>query len=258
MRLLIIAILILVLNWIFYYTPASFPFDFAELELLVFALGGIIFIEGILSLRKNYKSDPNIEDIHLEYENLRLQILDLGDSLRSSNETINTLRDTLSRADNRISEEKSKSKDELTPPKDSKTQEEGNAQIISLLSVLQNKGRLIDFLMQDLSKQEDGKIVAVAKFIHAGCRQALKEHIQVEAVFSGTEGDHITLEKGFNPAEFKISGKISNNPPFVGKVVHKGWRTVSINLPQIVKPSEEDKLNLSDYLIITPAEVEVN
>jgi Domain of unknown function (DUF2760) len=297
MRLVIIGILAVALNYIFFYRPADFPFDFSELKLLVFALGGVIFVEGILSMRKalpvkSGNSALALDNLNFDYESLRLQIMDLGDSFRNSNETINSLRQALTHSEKKLQEFKSAVEEDLVVKdvvindvnegdnlstaneaqkleinstkseiEDFSNELNSQQQVIALLSVLQAKGRLIDFLMQDINKQEDTKIVAVAKYVHQGCRQALSEHFKIKPVYEGQEGEKITLEASYNPLEYKLSGKVGNQPPFNGKVVHRGWLSLDVNLPKSLSsrsPLQVDSLPPTPKsLVITPAEIDI-
>ncbi len=54
---------------------------------------------------------------------------------------------------------------------------------VQVLALLQRKGRLIDFLQEDLSEFEDDQIGAAVRSVHEGCREALTESVKLEPVF---------------------------------------------------------------------------
>jgi hypothetical protein len=64
---------------------------------------------------------------------------------------------------------------------------------VQLLGLLQREGRLVDFLREDIQPYEDGQIGAAVRAIHESCRQVLTEHLTLEPVLSGTEGDEVTV-----------------------------------------------------------------
>jgi len=64
-----------------------------------------------------------------------------------------------------------------------------------------------------------------------------------------SEGAAVTVEKGFDPAQIRLSGNVSGEPPFKGKLAHGGWRAVEVKLPE--RPSSVDAK------VIAPAEVEL-
>src|SRR5437867_3759510 len=70
---------------------------------------------------------------------------------------------------------------------------------LRLLGALQEEGRLVDFLEEDLSPYPDDQIGAAVRTIHEGCRKALRERIAVEPVLRGAEGETVTVEAGFDP-----------------------------------------------------------
>ncbi len=123
------------------------------------------------------------------------------------------------------------------------------AEVVMLLGVLQEKGRLIDFLMEDITPYSDAEVGSVARSVHQGCKAALNEHFQIESVSREGEGAVITVPAGYPADEIRLTGNLSGEAPFSGTVVHKGWRTKSVKLPRVLH---------ADHLpVIAPAQVEV-
>lgn len=120
---------------------------------------------------------------------------------------------------------------------------------VQILSILQKKGRLIDFLQEDISGYQDNQIGAAVRNIHKGCREALAEYIALKPVMKETEGALVAVEKGFDPSAVRLTGNVVGAPPFKGKLTHSGWRVIKTNLPPI--PQNQDTS------IIEPAEVEL-
>ena len=54
--------------------------------------------------------------------------------------------------------------------------DQAEAEIVSFLATLQEQGRLIDFLMDDITTYDDGQVGAAARVVHQGCKAALQEH----------------------------------------------------------------------------------
>jgi Domain of unknown function (DUF2760) len=136
----------------------------------------------------------------------------------------------------------------VAPPPPAPNQAEG--EIAAFLALLQEKGRLVDFLMEDVTTYDDAQVGAAARVIHQGCKEVLAEHFSITPVSVAEEGSRITVPAGYAPDEYRLIGKISGNPPFSGKLIHKGWRTDSVKLPRIVKSSR--------LPTIAPAEVELH
>lgn len=141
------------------------------------------------------------------------------------------------------------------PPKPAAPTVDKNALIESgaaqMLAILQRKGRLIDFLQEDLSAYQDAQIGAAVRNIHQESKSALAEAISLEPVFAEAEGSSVTVQPGFDANAIRLSGNVSGNPPFTGSLRHRGWKISSFNLPQRTGSDKPDP-------IIAVAEVEVS
>ncbi len=133
-----------------------------------------------------------------------------------------------------------------TPPEEKAPFDE---KVVQVLSVLQKKGRLIDFLKEDITGYKDSQIGAAVRNIHKGCRDAITEYITIEPVMKETEGSDITVEEGFDPSAIRLTGNVAGSPPFKGVLRHNGWRVSTTSMPAL--PANQD------LSIIEPAEVEM-
>jgi hypothetical protein len=127
---------------------------------------------------------------------------------------------------------------------------QAEAEIVSFLATLQEQGRLIDFLMDDITTYDDAQVGAAARVVHQGCKAALQEHFRIRPVREESEGSSVTIAVGYPADEYRLIGKISGAAPFSGTLVHRGWKTESVKLPRIVRV--DDRLPT-----IAPAEVEL-
>ncbi|MFH1672563.1 MAG: DUF2760 domain-containing protein [Pseudomonadota bacterium] len=118
-----------------------------------------------------------------------------------------------------------------------------------ILSLLQNKGRLIDFFQEDITRYSDAQIGAAIRYVHEDCRNALSEYITFAPVMSEKEGEAIVVSEGFDPSEIRLTGNITGAPPFKGSLQHPGWKITQINLPGMPKGQK--------HTVIAPAEVEI-
>ncbi|NVM20957.1 MAG: DUF2760 domain-containing protein [Desulfobacterales bacterium] len=118
-----------------------------------------------------------------------------------------------------------------------------------LLSALQNKGRLVDFLQEDIAGYPDAQIGAAVRHIHEDCRNALSEYVTLAPVMSEKEGRTAVVSEGFDPSEIRLTGQITGSPPFEGVVQHSGWKVVRVKLP--------DQPRGQKHTVIAPAEVEI-
>jgi hypothetical protein len=135
----------------------------------------------------------------------------------------------------------------IAPP--SQTANQAEAEVVAFFALLQEKGRLVDFLMEDITSYDDTHVGAAARVIHQGCRQVLKENFNITAISESEEGSQVTVPAGYAKEQYRLVGKLSGEPPFTGTLIHKGWKTEFVKLPRIV---ETQRLPA-----IAPAEVEL-
>jgi hypothetical protein len=120
---------------------------------------------------------------------------------------------------------------------------------LQLLGLLQQEGRFVDFLQEDVGSYSDAEVGAAARVVHEGCKKTLRQHFTIEAVRTESEGTRVTLEEGFDASALRLSGNVVGKAPFTGSLTHRGWRVTEIKLPQIASGH--------DLSIVAPAEVEL-
>ncbi|CAA0096658.1 Uncharacterised protein [BD1-7 clade bacterium] len=120
---------------------------------------------------------------------------------------------------------------------------------LQLLTLLQQEGRFVDFIQEDLTAYSDADIGAAARVVHEGSKKALNTHFTLAPIRSEDEEAQVTLNEGFNASEVRLTGNVVGEAPFTGALVHKGWKVTASNLPKIADGH--------DTRIIAPAEVEL-
>jgi len=135
------------------------------------------------------------------------------------------------------------------PPPPAANQAE--AEVVAFVSLLQEKGRLVDFLMEDVTPYDDKQVGAAARVVHQGCREVLNDSFKITPISQAEEGSRITVPAAYAADEYRLLGKISGDPPFTGTLLHKGWKTESVKLPRILRSDEKHLPS------IAPAQVEL-
>ncbi|MCB2156658.1 DUF2760 domain-containing protein [bacterium] len=123
------------------------------------------------------------------------------------------------------------------------------APAIQVLGLLQKEGRLVDFLMEDISSFSDADVGAAVRQIHSGCRTVLDERFKLERVLQDDEGAAVEVPADFDASAISVIGNVSGEPPYKGTLNHRGWRAAETHLPTV--PAD------ADHTIVHPAEVEV-
>jgi hypothetical protein len=138
----------------------------------------------------------------------------------------------------------------LTPPP---PKEEGppkpSGEPLRMLVLLQREGRLLDFLLENIQGYGNEQVGAAVRDIHRKCQNALKEHLVLEPVLDKPEDSTVDVPPGFDPSAIQLTGNVTGNPPFRGKLLHHGWRAREVKL----QPPPEGQ----DQLVLQPAEVEL-
>jgi hypothetical protein len=125
---------------------------------------------------------------------------------------------------------------------------ENEATAAQMLALLQRDGRLIDFLMEDITSYRDEQIGAAVRSVHTGCRQALERYVSLGPALDGQEGTQVTVDGSADAARVKLIGNVSGAPPFRGVLNHRGWIVTRMELPPLAATGRQ---------IIAPAEVEL-
>lgn len=137
----------------------------------------------------------------------------------------------------------------VEPPKPTSLRETLPESALQLLALLQQEGRFVDFLEENVTAYSDAEIGGAARVVHEGCRKALRDYLQIEPIRSEQEGSRLTLAAGFDPATVRLTGNVVGQPPFTGTLMHRGWQVAQITLPKLAEGH--------DVRILAPAEVEL-
>lgn len=120
---------------------------------------------------------------------------------------------------------------------------------VQLLAILQRDGRLVDFLMEDLSAYQDAQIGAAVRDVHASCRASLDRYVTLTPVLADAEGATVVVDRGSDAARVKVVGNVGGAPPYRGILRHRGWDASRLELPPLPSTSRT---------VVAPAEVEVS
>jgi hypothetical protein len=124
------------------------------------------------------------------------------------------------------------------------------SEAVTLLATLQREGRLIDFLQEPLAGYGDAQIGAAARDVHRECAAVLERLFGLEPVVAQEEGAEIEVPAGYDAGRFRLTGNVTGQSPFRGRLVHHGWRVTRCELP--AWSGKEDAA-----IIVAPAEVEL-
>ena len=253
--------------------PAEF-FVYAPVSLMVVAL--LTQVDGYLNLKKLIRSrklssendalDAELKDTIEKLHDEKKLVTDFKTKVAQSEkhmktqdrlllELKNDSEDQVKKLKNALNSEKSR-QEQLSRDLEALTLKNsaGDGRVVQFLSLLQEKGRFLDFIMDDVSKFQDQQVGAAARVVHSGCSQVMKEFFEILPVRTESEGSEVTLTED-EPSEFhRLLGQVGA-PPWQGRLVHKGWKTEKVNLPELMDSARPGQ-QISN--IISPAQVELS
>ena len=136
------------------------------------------------------------------------------------------------------------------PPPKPEPKKPVRSEAVSLLAALQREARLLDFLQESIAGYDDAQIGAAVRDIHRDSAAVIQRMFAPEAVVADEEGATLEVPAGYDPAEYRLSGNVSGQPPHRGTLQHHGWKATRCEVPQWT--GSDSAAN-----IIAPAEVEV-
>jgi hypothetical protein len=124
------------------------------------------------------------------------------------------------------------------------------SEALTLLSVLQREGRLIDFLKEPISGYSDAQIGAAVRGIHEDCGKVLERLFALEPLRAESEGSQVTVPAGYDPGQVRLVGNLPEGGPFKGTLQHPGWRATKAAMPEWNGREES-------ALVVAPCEIEI-
>ena len=126
----------------------------------------------------------------------------------------------------------------------------GRSEALTLLAALQREARLVDFLQEELTGYDDAQIGASVRDIHRDCAAAIERMFALQPLREQAEGSPLEIAAGFDPAQVKLVGNVTGQPPFRGTLAHPGWRATRCEIPAWIGHETAAQ-------VIAPAEVEI-
>jgi hypothetical protein len=118
---------------------------------------------------------------------------------------------------------------------------------LTLLATLQREARLVDFVKESLDGYSDAQIGAASRDVHRGCAEVLERLFALRSLLPEQENQTVEVARDFDPGCYQLTGNVTGDPPFQGKLVHHGWHATTCKLAawsgskaaaQVVAPAE--------------------
>lgn len=135
------------------------------------------------------------------------------------------------------------------PPPPATAFQASSAPAVQVLALLQQEGRLVDLIMEDISKINDADLGAAVRPMHAGCRNVIVDRFAPEPICAEAEGANAQVAPGFDASAIRLEGNVGGAGPWNGRVRHRGWRATKAQLPTVAPGADAN--------VIAPAEIDV-
>ena len=128
-----------------------------------------------------------------------------------------------------------------------------DATVLNFVSLLQEKGRLVDFAMEDISQHPDDKVGMVARIVHQGVNDVFNKCFAISPLQEAKEGESIALEKE-NSTNYKFIGGNDFKAGQNAIVLHRGWKANTVNISRITEAGQDLDLRK----VICPTEIKIS
>jgi hypothetical protein len=124
------------------------------------------------------------------------------------------------------------------------------SEALTLLAALQREARFVDFVQESLDGYSDAQIGAVARDVHRDCAAVIRRMFALRPAVSHEEGGEVDVPVGFDAGRWRLTGNVTGEPPFHGRLIHPGWEATLCDLPTWTGTASSAK-------IVSPAEVDL-
>lgn len=121
---------------------------------------------------------------------------------------------------------------------------------ITLLAALQREARFVDIVNESLDGYSDAQIGAAARDVLRDCGKVLARVFALRPMLDREEGTTVQVPAGYETECYRLTGDVSRDPPFSGKLMHAGWQATTCELPTWTGSGR-------GALVVAPAEVQL-
>lgn len=126
---------------------------------------------------------------------------------------------------------KGEKKEKMPKPERKKPPSPVRSDALTLLATLQREARFVDFIQEPLAGYSDAQIGAVARDVHRDCGRVLERLFALKPIADQDEGAEVEVPAGFDAGRFRVTGNVTGEPPFRGRLRHPGWEATACELP---------------------------
>ncbi len=95
-----------------------------------------------------------------------------------------------------------------------------------------------------------GPLGAAARDVLRDCGKVLTRVFALRPMLEQEEGAKVQVPAGYETECYRLTGDVSREPPFAGKLMHAGWQATKCDLPTWTGSGK-------GALVVAPAEVQL-
>ena len=127
----------------------------------------------------------------------------------------------------------------------------GRNDALTLLASLQREARFVDLVQEPLAEYSDEQIGAAARDVLRSCAEVLRRMFELQPVVAEPENAQVETPTHPSAGRYRLTGNVTGQPPFRGRLTHHGWEATKCELPQWSGDADAAR-------VVAPAEVELS
>lgn len=124
------------------------------------------------------------------------------------------------------------------------------SEALTLLASLQREARFVDLVQEPLDGYSDAQVGAAARDVLRDCHKVVERMFNLQPIATEAEQSEVDVPAGFDPGRTRLTGNVTGQPPFRGRLVHHGWEASQCELPEWSGSAAAAR-------VVAPAEVEL-
>ena len=102
---------------------------------------------------------------------------------------------------------------------------------LSLLAALQREARLVDIVKEPLANFTDEQVGAAARDVLSNTGKVLDRIFDLKPLIDQEDGSTVETPADFDAGRFSLTGNVSGEAPYKGKLAHHGWEAGKCEVP---------------------------
>ena len=135
-------------------------------------------------------------------------------------------------------------------PKPKAAPKPSRSEAVTLLATLQREARFVDLVLEPLGDYSDQQVGAAARGVLSDCATSLQRMFELQPLVDAEENAEVETPIDFNVGCYRLTGSVTGEPPFRGRLVHHGWLATRCDLPSWSGEDQAAK-------VVAPAELEL-